>query len=83
MCAQRAYLQGLDGKLQVIDGTRRACEVEDVVHGTLDVDLVADIVLDEGEVVTLDVLEVRWITGNEVVHTNDFVITREEVIRQV
>jgi hypothetical protein len=69
--AERADLERRNRQLEVIDRARGARPVEDNVDRTLDVDVVRDVVLDEGEVAVREVRDVRGAAGQEVVDADD------------
>ncbi len=80
---ERPDLERLNGELEVVDGTRGAREVKDVVEGPVDPDLLGDVVLHELEPRVADVLEVRAVAGDEVVHPDDLVTPGEQMVHEM
>src|SRR5204863_3175529 len=78
-----ADLQCGNRQLQVIDRARGAGPMQDVVDGTVDVDVVGDVVLDEREVPVRQVRYVGRIAGQQVVDSNDRVVAIEECLCEV
>src|SRR3989304_4765572 len=83
MRAQGSYFERLDGELQVVDGAGRASEMKYVTEGSVDDDLLGDVVLDKSEPRGLDMGEVGAMTGDEVVHPDDFVTPLEQVVDEM
>ena len=81
--AEAADLERLDRHAQVVDGGGRAREVEDAVERALEVDVVRDVVLHEHEVAAGQVLDVRHVAGDQVVHADDGVAVVEQVLGEV
>jgi hypothetical protein len=58
--------------------------MEHAVQWPVDVDLVGYVVLDEAEArLILQMRKIRWIAGDEIVHTDDIVAVLEEAIHQM
>jgi hypothetical protein len=68
---------------QIVDRAGERREVEYVVDGTFDLDVLDDVVVDEQEVVAADVLEVLERARLEVVDAEHAVALREEVIAEM
>src|SRR5207249_8999204 len=82
--AQRADLQGGNGVAQVIDRTGRRGEVEHVVHCSVDLQRVGNVVLLEREVrVIAQVFQVGRRARDQVIDANDLVPLRQEPVAQV
>ena len=65
--AERADLERRNRQLEIVDRAGRARPVQHVVHGTVDVDVVGDVVLDEREVAVREVRDVVGVAGQQVV----------------
>ena len=82
--AERADLERLDGQLQIIDGAGGRREVEDDVHLAGDVEVLGDVLLDEAVVrITLQVVEVGRVAGDEVVHADDAESFRQKTVGEM
>ena len=82
--ADRPHLQRLDRHAEVVDGRRRAGEVQDEVDRAADVDVVGDVRPDQPEAgVGSEVRDVLRGAGEEVVEADDLVATVEQRLAQV
>ena len=82
MRAVRARLQRVERQPQVVDRACERCEVVDEVDRLVDRDRMADVVVEEREVVA-EVLDVRQRARLEVVETDDPMTSLEERLAQV
>ena len=80
---QRADLEGLDRKFQVVDRRSGTGKVKDRVERPVHVDIVRHVVLDKREARVPDVGDVGHVAGDEVVHADHLVAVREEPVGQV
>ena len=76
--AERADLERRNRQLEVVDRARRAGPVQHVVHRSVDVDVVGDVVLDELEVAIAQVRDVGDVAGQQVVDADDRVAAIEQ-----
>src|SRR5207249_10113611 len=84
MGAERADLEGLDRQFQIVDRARRAREVEHALEWPLHLDEVGDVVQDQLKAgVALQVVEVRPVAGDEVVHPVAPVDEREQAVAEM
>jgi hypothetical protein len=82
--SQRADLERRDGMLQVVVGAGRGSEVQHGVERAIDVDVLADVVLDEAKaLMPKQVGDVVHVASNEVVHADDGVTFGNEPVAQV
>jgi 3-hydroxyacyl-CoA dehydrogenase len=82
--AERADLQRLDRDLQVVDRRGRRREVQDVVERSWHMDEVADVLVEELELLQREkVLEVPQVAGDEIVHPDHFIAFADEAIAEV
>ena len=81
--AERADLQRRDRQLEIVDRAGRAGPVQHEVHRAVDVDVVGDVVLDEGEVAVDQVRDVRRVAGQQVVDADHLVAAIEQRFGQV
>src|SRR3954447_29900 len=81
--AVRADLERVQGQPQVVDRARRRGEVVDEVNRLLDEEGLRDVLVQEDEVLTAEVLDVRERPGLEVVDTDHAVAAGEERIAQM
>ena len=70
-------------QLEIIDGTRRAGPMQHEVDGALDVDIVGDVVFDEGEIAVRQVRDVRRVPREQVVDADDGIVAIEECLGEV
>jgi hypothetical protein len=68
---------------QVVDRARERREVEDDVDGLVEIDVLDEVVVDEGEGVVTDVLEVLERARLEVVETENAITLPEQVVAEV
>ena len=68
---------------QVVDGACERRQVEDDVHGLVDLDVLDHVVVHERERVVADVLEVGEGARLEVVHADDAVALPEQVLAEM
>ena len=84
MRAERAHFERLDRQLEIVHGTRRTCEVEHAVQRACDIDVVGDVLIGEVESgVRAEVLEIRRITGDVIVHSQHLVAERQEFVDEM
>ena len=82
--AQRAHLERLDRQLEIVDRARRRCEVQHVVDRLGEEERLADVVLDEGEVLaTAQMLDVAQAAGDQVVDADDAAALLEQAFTQM
>jgi hypothetical protein len=81
---ERTDLEGLDRKLQVVDGRGGGGEVEDRVERPFHRDELRHVVPDEPEpFLSLEVRDVAQVPGHEVVHGEDLVALGQEPVAEV
>src|SRR5258707_638460 len=84
MSSESAYFQGRNRMLQVINGTGRRSQMEDVVHPAGDKDVFGYVVPDEFKIRTpSQVLDIIGITSDQIVDGNDSEPFREQSITQM
>src|SRR5205809_7208315 len=84
MGGERSHLQRLDGQFQVVDRDRGTREVEHALEWPLHLDEVGHVVQDQLEVrVALQMVEVRSVPGDEVVHPDHPVAQREQPVAEM
>src|SRR5262245_37555054 len=84
MRAQGTDLQRRDRVRQIIDGAGRTREVENVIHGTGDLDRLAHVVLEEPEPrLVRQVGDVAAIPGQEVVDADDLMAIANEAFAKM
>ncbi len=82
--AERSNLQGLDGQLKVVEGTRRRGEVEDEIDLPGKVDEARHIVLDETEIrISLVVGDVVQRTGEKIVDRHDLMPFGQKTVAEM
>ena len=82
--AEGADLEGLDRELEVIDGTRRAREVQHAVEGAVDFHEGCDVLAPKLEVGMVgDVGEIGGTTGEMIVHSQNPVPCGEEPVNEM
>src|SRR5258708_39687389 len=82
--AQRADLQSLDGHFQIIDRAGRRSEVQDVVHGAGNIDVVGDVRSRNAETrVPLEMSDIRVHAGNQIVERENVPSLRVEAIAKM
>ena len=84
MGAEGSDLEGLDRELQVVDRAGGAGEMEHAFEGPLHFDEVGDVVQDQLKAgMAFQMIEVRAIAGDEVVHPHHSVTEGEEAVAEV
>ena len=81
--AEGADLQRRDGQLRIVDGRGRAREVQHVVDGPVDDDVVGHVVLDEQESLVADVGDIVDRPGEQAVHADHLAVGREEEVAEM
>ena len=82
--AQRADLEGLNGKLEVIHRARRRGEMQHAVERAIELNELGDVVPHEAESrIGREMLEIPRRPGDEVVHSHHLVLLREEAVSQM
>ncbi len=81
--AVRADLERVQRHAQVVDRARERREVVDEVDGLGDLDVLCDVVIEEGKRVAPQVLDVRERARDEVVDADDPVAAVDEVLAEM
>ncbi len=82
--AERAHLERWDRMCQVVDGAGRTGEMEHVVHRSIDLDRLGDIVLDEAERRPLqEGGQVTAAAGQQVVDADDLIAVAQESLAEM
>ena len=84
MCAQSADLQGGDGELEIILRACRRGEVHDGIQGAFDVQVVADVVVDEAEALVPEQMgHIVHGPRDQVVHAHHLVAHPEQAVAEM
>ena len=83
MRAEGADLERRNRELEIIDRARRAGPVQHEVDLALDVDIVGDVVFDEGEIAVHQVRDVRRGAREQVVDADDGIVAIEQCLGEV
>jgi hypothetical protein len=78
-----AHLEGLQWKSQIVDRARRACKVIDDVDLFVDLEVAGDVVVDEDEAVTAEVLDVLQRARLQAVDADNAASFVHEVVAKV
>jgi hypothetical protein len=82
--SQGSHLQGLYGKLEVVDGTGRRGEVKNILQGALDIDVLCHVVVDKCEsLIAKKVRNVICTSSKKIVHADHFMTPVDKEIAEV
>jgi len=82
--AQRADFQGLDGQLQVVNGTGRRRKVPHIIHPRIQEKKLGHVLLDELEAgISSQVRDVIHRAGDKIVNPDDLVSARQQPVCEV
>ena len=81
--AERSDLQGLNGVLEIINRAGGAGQVKYCVHGSVHLNMIAHVVLNESEQLAAErqkIIVMGPSPGEEIIHANDFIAAVQECI---